>query len=148
MIFVIFLPNLINYLCTYFNLLFICNAMRIATSIFLILVISMVSLQEATFYAFFKLNQDYFAKNLCVEKEIKESKCKGHCQLRKIVKKSKDAPSQDLPIPTFEPTKFELFLVSNKIKLRSLESKDKPSFLICEYYDSQYSDSIFHPPNS
>ena len=35
----------------------------------------------------FKMNQDFIAENLCVEKEIKESTCNGKCHLKKELKK-------------------------------------------------------------
>ena len=108
----------------------------------------MVSFQEATFYAFFKLNQDYFAKNLCVEKEIKTSKCKGHCQLTKMLEENKELPSPDMPLPSFEPTKIELFLCANNIHLNDDESSARPCFSLTVFDDSSYTDSIFHPPIS
>lgn len=122
--------------------------MRIATSIFLILIVSLVSFQEATFYAFFKLNQNYIAKHLCVEKEVKESKCKGNCRLKKMVEASKEAPAPDLPLPVFESKKIELFYISNNSTLRLSESSDKPIFNMTKYYDSDFAHSIFHPPIS
>ena len=122
--------------------------MRIATSIFLILIVSLVSFQEATFYAFFKLNQDYIAKNLCVEKEVKESKCKGHCQLTKMLEENKEIPSPEMPLPSFEPTKIELFVINNKIKITPSESKHRVYFYWTAINDSDYSTSIFHPPIS
>ena len=39
----------------------------------------------------FKINQEYIAKNLCVEKDIEESSCAGNCQLKKsleVIEKS------------------------------------------------------------
>ena len=127
--------------------LFICVEMRIITSIFLILVVSLVSFQEATFYVLFKINQNYIAQNLCVEKNIKKSKCKGHCQLKKIVEESKDAPSPEMPFPGFEPTKIELFvLANNEIEDIFKESVSETYFGLKIYYDSDFSNSIFHPP--
>lgn len=120
--------------------------MRIVTSIFLIFIVSLVSLQEASFYAFFKLNQDYFAKNLCVEKGIKESKCKGHCHLTKMVNKSKELPSPDMPLPIFEPTKIELFILTNNFEINPTESRRRPCFDLEIYHDSEFFNSIFHPP--
>lgn len=34
-------------------------------------------------YVNFKVNQEFIAANLCVEKEIEESTCNGNCQLKK-----------------------------------------------------------------
>ncbi len=31
----------------------------------------------------FKVNQEYISANLCVEKDLEESTCDGHCQLKK-----------------------------------------------------------------
>lgn len=46
----------------------------------------------------FKMNQDYISKNLCVEKEIVESTCKGNCQLKielKKVEKKSETPFEN-----------------------------------------------------
>ncbi len=120
--------------------------MRITSTIFLILIISLVSFQEATFYAFFKMNQDYIAKNLCVEKDVNESKCKGHCQLMKMVKASKEVPSPEMPLPSFEPTKIELFILTSKIEITPLESMQRHCFDLSLFYDSNFNNSIFRPP--
>lgn len=34
-------------------------------------------------YLNFKVNQEFIAANLCVEREIEESTCNGNCQLKK-----------------------------------------------------------------
>ncbi len=122
--------------------------MRIATSILLIFIVSLVSFQETTFYAFFKLNQDYIAKYLCIEKEIKDSKCNGHCQLTKILDENKETRSPDKPFPSFEPTKIELFLMASDIHLSPTEPISGSYFYLTEFDDSDFINSIFHPPTS
>ncbi len=107
----------------------------------------MVSFQEASFYLFFKINQDYIAKNLCVEKDVQGSKCKGHCHLKKILKQTKESPSSEMPLPSFEPTKIELFVfINNDIEDVLNESVHQSNFVLTSYFDSDFSNSIFHPP--
>lgn len=120
--------------------------MRITTSIFLVFIVSLVTFQEATFYVFFKFNQNYFAKNLCVEKEIKGSKCKGHCQLAKMVEQSKETPSPEMPLPTFEPTKIELFILASDFRVSVENSIQQPCFQLSSLREFDFYDSVFHPP--
>jgi len=40
-------------------------------------------LMPSLIFTHFKINQEFIAANLCVEKEIEESTCKGKCQLKK-----------------------------------------------------------------
>jgi len=93
------------------------------------------------------MNQNYIAKNLCVEKDIKGSKCKGHCHLNKKLKESKDAPSPEMPLPGFEPTKIDFIVITyNNLEEIFFESVHQNYFGLAIYYDSDFSNSIFHPP--
>ena len=58
------------------------NLKQIVSIILLIAFLSF-QLSELIIYVSFKINQDYIAKNLCVEKDVEGSTCKGCCQLDK-----------------------------------------------------------------
>lgn len=74
---IIFLKQVNTYLSLFFSLLILVNAFAY----------SMVVLE-------FTINQDYYAANLCVEKDVIESDCNGECYLEKTVKKT----SEDKPV--------------------------------------------------
>lgn len=65
-----------------------------------ILVCSIFSFQFSELFILlsFKINQEYIAKNLCVEKDVEGSTCKGCCQLKKKIheqeKQKKELPPQ------------------------------------------------------
>ncbi|MBX3044125.1 MAG: hypothetical protein KIT33_04380 [Candidatus Kapabacteria bacterium] len=43
-----------------------------------------------TYYLLFKINQNYFAENLCVEKDIPENSCQGCCQLQESINETEE----------------------------------------------------------
>ncbi len=122
--------------------------MRIITSILLIAVVSLVTFRDAAICLVFKLNQDYFAKNLCVEREVKQSKCKGHCQLAKMVEQSQERPAPDMPFPGFEPAKMELFLHANEFKITHDKSSRQSCFQPVSLLEIDFADPVFHPPSA
>ncbi len=65
-----------------------------------ILILSVLSFQfsDLLVYISFKINQDYIAKNLCVEKDIEGSTCKGCCQLKKKLEKNTEQKEQVPPV--------------------------------------------------
>lgn len=55
-------------------------------AIFLILAILTESVSRSIIVIDFELNRDYFAKELCVKKDIPDNCCKGSCALKKELK--------------------------------------------------------------
>lgn len=112
-----------------------------------ILILSIFSFQfsELLIYIAFKINQDYIAENLCVEKDIEGSTCKGCCQLEKKLDEQQNK-KEALPVSQSEkqdiyfyaetsPSLFPIFPATNTLK---------------EYYSVKYQFElrlkIFHPP--
>lgn len=120
--------------------------MKIVITTGLIFIISLLSFQEVVVYLGFKINQDFIAANFCVEKDIKESDCKGSCCLSKMVSNTKERPSSDIPIPVFEPVKVDLFLQS--LKFSELSSIDLVSDLFADFRlkGSEYHQILLRPP--
>jgi len=96
-------------------------------------------------YFSFKINQDYIARNLCVEKDVEGSTCKGCCQLKKKLEnqqeQKKQVPpaeneKQDLTFFSETKAKYHFFLVSSQIVQSGL----------IQEYSSKFSYSVFHPP--
>jgi hypothetical protein len=55
-------------------------------AIFLILAILTESVSRSIIVIDFEMNRDYFAKELCVKKDIPDNCCKGSCALKKELK--------------------------------------------------------------
>ncbi|MEN8115412.1 MAG: hypothetical protein ABFS16_00415 [Bacteroidota bacterium] len=112
-----------------------------------ILVFSILSLQfsELLIYVSFKLNQDYIAKNLCVEKDVEGSTCKGCCQLKKKVTDQQEQ-KKDLPPTQTGKQDINLYSQTDGFQLsfspsgRLLKLKPQKSYKFRVNY------SVFRPP--
>ena len=85
----------------------------------------------STLYIGFLLNQNYFAEELCIEKEIERSCCKGSCQVKKQFKEEADQKAGKLPTILIDK-KNEMFADAK---------------LVCEqkfFHTSEYSDVIIN----
>lgn len=112
-----------------------------------ILILSILSFQfsELLVYSVFKINQDYIAKNLCVEKDVEDSTCKGCCQLAKKVNEQQEQ-KQELPPNQLEKQNINFckqgdtlnFLIYPIVNI--VQQKPQTHYLFISYY------SIFHPP--
>ena len=49
---------------------------------------------HVSYYLLFKINQNYIAKNLCVQKDIPENTCQGCCQLQEVMNDTDEDDSQ------------------------------------------------------
>jgi hypothetical protein len=113
----------------------------------LILAFFFFQFSEGLVYLSFKINQDYIAKNLCIEKDVAGSTCKGCCQLKKKLNEQKEQKEQ-LPPQQTNKIDFNIFihllcklrLPSNSSEIGFMENEDLYRFnLIC---------SVFHPPRN
>ena len=114
-----------------------------------ILILSILSFQlsELLIYTAFKINQDYIAKNLCVEKDVVGSTCNGCCHLKKKVNEQQEQKKDLPPIQNEKPyvnfclqrSEFNLLINSNKVLLR-VPDRNEYQFLIHH--------TIFHPPDA
>jgi len=122
---------------------------KIVASFFILSIVFSMILPSVIFVNF-KINQDFIAKNLCVDKEIEESTCQGTCQLKKELKKvekKSDEPIQNKSIVESEITNLYLeeikkftIISANKINKSYFQSNSKPV--------SGFSQSLFRPPIS
>ncbi|MCE4564924.1 hypothetical protein INQ51_11445 [Maribellus sp. CM-23] len=112
-----------------------------------ILIFSILSFQlsELLVVAGFKLRQDYIAKNLCVEKDVEDSTCKGCCQLKK---KLDEQQQQKEELPPVQTEKENIFVVREKqdaLISYFPEKQDLTEAIACEY-TRLISVKIFRPP--
>jgi hypothetical protein len=96
--------------------------------------------------ACFNINENFIAKELCVNKNNPSAHCNGHCYLNKELN-NEEKPTNPLNNSSKEKFEIQLFCVevSNNFNVVS-------SFFITTYSDTQnfcsqeFSQSAFHPP--
>ena len=112
-----------------------------------ILILSVLGFQfsEMLIYISFKLNQDYIAKNLCIEKDVEGSTCKGCCQLKKKLEKQKDQ-KEALPVNQTEKLDINLY-AETRLVLQDIypEVNEIKNDFILKYCFRPFK-QIFHPP--
>lgn len=105
-----------------------------------------------TFFVFvFKLNQDNITENYCVNKDVKNSCCKGSCYLKKVLDKEENKSDKS---SSNEETKQKEILVCMKMVEYVFESINFSDFTIQNFnthylskIKSGFLPSIVHPPN-
>ena len=96
-------------------------------------------------YLSFKINQETIAKNLCIEKDVEGSVCKGCCQLKKKLAHQQEQKKQ-VPPAENEKQNLTFFSEDNIISYSfcaAVQTIKPKSF---HNFDSQYNHSVFHPP--
>lgn len=114
-------------------------------SILLILSILTFQFSELLIYVAFKIEQDYIAQNLCIEKDVEDSSCKGCCHLIKKLNEQQDHKNELPPVQTekmnisfyTQECEKRTLLVISSIKLWV---KQQMEYQFLPYY------TIFHPP--
>jgi hypothetical protein len=96
--------------------------------------------------ASFNINQDYIAKELCVNRNKPGSNCNGHCYLCKQL--NKDEKPEGTNSGTKEKFEVQLFFVAtaNSDSL-STASKKSVSSIAPHFTHQLYLKSFFHPPS-
>ncbi len=96
----------------------------------------------------FKINQDFIAKVLCVNRNIPESTCNGKCHLKKQLKKTEESKDENLP-PIRKEISELIFLIVEKTSINQLKNIQNR---ICRYthkeglYAFLLINSLFRPP--
>lgn len=114
----------------------------------LILIMLLKALMVPVVYIDFKLNQDYIAKVLCINRDKPELQCNGHCILMEKIKKTQEA-TQSQEDQTNHKQLLEVFC-ENLFDFRPI-----PFFLEKESqipndrsFPSSYHSVLFHPPKT
>lgn len=96
-------------------------------------------------YFSFKINQEYIAKNLCVEKDVEGSTCKGCCQLKK---KLEDQQQTKEALPDCQIEKPDINFVAHQQEgffVYRPETKNL-YFYTTDAYCFQLNKNVFRPP--
>ena len=100
---------------------------------------------ELGIYLSFKLNQDYIAEFLCIEKDNPESTCQGCCQLKN---KLEEHEKQKQDLPQSENRKYEIQLFTSKpaAGLIPFQNVEKVIQFSPRNTSILFANFIFHPP--
>lgn len=113
--------------------------------ILLVLVSLIATMQDSFTLLVFKINQDYIAKNLCVQKEVENNTCQGCCHLKKQMEQQNEQEKSN-PNQSREKLLIDLFPLENiKTQPKSVHTTIRYKELQCQFVNSFISD-VFHPP--
>jgi len=118
--------------------------MKFFISIFIIFTIAIRPVLPLINYA---INYDYIVKNLCENKNVPQSTCKGKCYVEKELAKTEKQSNNN---QTIKIAGLDVFL-SNEILsfLHKNQSDTSPESIHADYinfHTSDYFSKIFHPP--
>lgn len=113
---------------------------------FLALTMMVKALMVPIVYIDFKLNQDYIARVLCINRDKPEMKCNGHCILMQKLKKARQTEESQNKQEN-KKQNFETFCESLMVySARTFPPKPKKFGIYQFIFTSNYSSDIFHPP--
>lgn len=98
----------------------------------------------------FKINQDFIAEVLCINRDKPMSTCNGKCYLSEQLKKAEE--QEEKQVPTSNKERLEVIYYCSISSFDFLfytdciASKLKPA-CVDDFYTSRYIADIFRPPN-
>lgn len=122
--------------------------MKQLTAISLAILVLAVAAKDVLVWSSFKLNQDFIAKTLCINRDKPEKMCSGKCQLtQKIAESKADSPEQ-APVPQPDEQKQVLsFHEITPLQLSIAAQKGtKPLFAQASFTPQSSGIAIFQPP--
>lgn len=120
--------------------------MKQVVAIFIFLGILLQTYNKAVAVAQYIANQDYIAKNLCVNKAKPKMHCNGKCHLKKQMEQQ-EAPSSNGSSKDKQEV-ITLFCADEKVNIthNDLITASPEYFTYNEAAHSLYTASVFHPP--
>jgi hypothetical protein len=95
----------------------------------------------------FRANQDYIAKNLCVNRKKPKSCCKGTCQLNKKLEETDKKENHGLPANLKDKFNFFACTLPDRAEVQHKKFNASAVFVYDDLYSYHPSTSFFHPPN-
>lgn len=119
--------------------------MKTLSILLLLTSIFVATFSEGLMVASFNLNQNFIAKNLCINRNNPNSKCEGHCYLTKQLNKQEKSSSTN----TSAKNKIQIQLFFGA-KRKTTNYSNKTFFCYNIFsenlFSQQYPQLIFHPP--
>jgi len=119
------------------------------TCYILILAFFGTQLSKLSIYISFKINQDFIAEVLCINKDKPMSTCNGKCYLSKQLKAQEEKEEKQIPKERNERVEVlfcdKLQISYNISRCVFLEKKmPLPRYLV--FNTQEFIDDVFHPP--
>lgn len=118
--------------------------MKYAISILLISTILFASMQKTLVFTFYEMEKEYVIEQLCINKDVPGSCCKGKCF---IEKQTSEKEAEGIIINVLKNIKEELYF--DHISLN--QNINQNTIQHIHFYNllntSNYNNSIFHPPS-
>lgn len=115
----------------------------------MISMILIVSFRDVVSLLSFKVNQDYIANFLCINKDVPKSTCQGKCMLSKTIKEAHEQ-DENSKIPFVTENKQSLiFLISDGNRDYDFHLnffKNNLSITNLHLVGNPYISDVFHPP--
>ena len=116
-------------------------------ALFAFLILSATT-SDSLSYLLFKINQNYIAKNLCVNRDVEESTCNGSCYLSDKIEETKDVENSHAPLPaSIETMPIVLIVQTAEDPVHSFPIEIPiPKGWDDKLESLDYIGSVFHPP--
>jgi hypothetical protein len=122
--------------------------LKIILALFLAFTILFPTIGKLGIFITFKINQEYIAKNLCEQRNIKNNKCHGCCQLKKKLAENDKQEQKQMPRGSNEKSSLsfdyfcrELSGLSCNFSVEEVNFNTYSSFLPASHIGS-----VFRPP--
>jgi hypothetical protein len=124
--------------------------MKKAIAISLALLVFAASVKDFVIWAGFKINQDFIAKTLCINRDNLEKQCNGKCYLNKKITESKEKDPAKMPVPQPDERKQVVFFCETIQTI--LPDSDQPQrvkiFHQAGFHEQSCPTDIFQPPRT
>jgi hypothetical protein len=97
----------------------------------------------------FKINQNYIAKNLCEQRNVKNNCCHGCCQLKKRLAENDQKEQKQIPTNLNEKNIFSTYIfneINKQIFSDIFNNINYNIYLL--FIPNSYYIAIFHPPKT
>jgi hypothetical protein len=103
-------------------------------------------INTATVIVDFKINQDFIAKVLCINKEKPELKCNGNCHLKEKLS-DKPLENQEAPPRVQQREIVQFITATESLGINYFPGKTvQKAVYINPLYVGEYNSNVFHPP--
>ena len=115
----------------------------------MIIVVMLPGLTKMGILIDFKINQDFIAKVLCIDREKPMSTCNGKCYLSEQLKKAEEQEEKQAPTSKKERLEVVYYYAKSSfdfpLDAHCIVSKLNPAW-VDEFYTSSFISDIFRPP--
>lgn len=127
----------------------LCDTMKRVASIVLLISFMLPNLTKVGIIIDFKINQDYIAEVLCINRGKQMSTCNGKCYLSKQLNKAEEQEEKQVPNNKKERVELVYFHSKNSFDfIPFTDHYDCKLNAVCidKLYTSSFVTNIFHPP--